>query len=177
MPTTSNATKPYVQYDAYLKAGLPIATGVIEGACRHVIRDRMEITGARWSLEGAEAILRLRSLRASGDLEDYWQHHEQRELERNHAAQYAEREDPVAHAARRALPSHGEPFSAARGEMIGDCLPGVRSGNGRFPAQDFGHDRSTAAIPLYKFRGVRYRMAQQRWPSQRRSIRLPSSTT
>jgi len=49
----------------------------------------MEITGARWSLEGAEAILRLRSLRASGDLDDYWQHHEQRELERNYAAQYA----------------------------------------------------------------------------------------
>ncbi len=81
--------KAYVQYDAYLQAGLPIATGVIEGACRHVIRDRMEITGARWSLEGAEAILRLRSLRASGDLDDYWRHHEQRELERNHAAQYA----------------------------------------------------------------------------------------
>lgn len=81
--------KAYVQYDAYLTAGLPIATGVIEGACRHVIRDRMEITGARWSLEGAEAILRLRSLRASGDLDDYWRHHEQRELERNHTALYA----------------------------------------------------------------------------------------
>jgi len=81
--------KAYTQYDAYLKMGLPIATGVIEGACRHVIRDRMEITGARWSLEGAEAILRLRSLRASGDLDAYWRHHEQRELERNHAAQYA----------------------------------------------------------------------------------------
>ena len=81
--------KAYTQYDAYLKAGLPIATGVIEGACRHVIRDRMEITGARWSLEGAEAILRLRSLRASGDLDAYWRHHEQRELERNHAARYA----------------------------------------------------------------------------------------
>lgn len=86
--------KPYVQYDAYLKAGLPIATGVIEGACRHVIRDRMEITGARWSLEGAEAILRLRSLRASGDLDAYWRHHEQRELERNHAARYANRKIP-----------------------------------------------------------------------------------
>jgi len=49
----------------------------------------MEITGARWSLEGAEAILRLRSLRASGDLDDYWRHHEQRELERNHAVRYA----------------------------------------------------------------------------------------
>jgi hypothetical protein len=49
----------------------------------------MEITGARWSLEGAEAILRLRSLRASGDLDDYWRHHEQRELERNHVTRYA----------------------------------------------------------------------------------------
>ena len=81
--------KASVQYDAYLEAGLPIATGVIEGACRHVIRDRMEITGARWSLEGADAILRLRSLRASGDLDAYWRHHEQRELERNHAVRYA----------------------------------------------------------------------------------------
>ena len=39
--------KAYTQYDAYLDAGLPIATGVIEGAYRHLIRDRMEITGAR----------------------------------------------------------------------------------------------------------------------------------
>ena len=81
--------KAYTRYAAYLQAGLPIATGVIEGACRHVIRDRLEITGARWSLEGAEAILRLRSLRASGDLDAYWRHHEQRELERHHAAPYA----------------------------------------------------------------------------------------
>ena len=59
-----------------------------------MIRDRMEITGARWSLEGAEAILRLRSLRASGDLDDYWPHHEQRELERNHSARYAKGKIP-----------------------------------------------------------------------------------
>jgi hypothetical protein len=55
----------------------------------------MEITGVRWSLEGAEAILRLRSLRASGDLEDYWRHHEQRGLERNHAARYANGKIPA----------------------------------------------------------------------------------
>src|SRR5947208_4919387 len=81
--------KAYTQYDAYLKAGLPIATGVIEGACRHVIRDRMELTGARWSLERAEAMLRLRALRASGDFEEHWHDREPRELERNHAARYA----------------------------------------------------------------------------------------
>lgn len=102
--------KAYVQYDAFLQAGLPIATGVIEGACRYVIRDRMEITGARWSLDGAEAILRLRSLRASGDLDDYWRHHEQRELERNHAARYANGTIPLlvrpAPALRRYANSH-----------------------------------------------------------------------
>ena len=59
-----------------------------------MIRDRMEITGARWSLAGAEAILRLRSLRASGDLQEYWRHHEQRELARTHAARYANGEIP-----------------------------------------------------------------------------------
>jgi hypothetical protein len=79
----------------YLDAGLPIATGVIEDACRHVVRNRMEIAGARCSLEGAEAILRLRSLRASGDLDAYWKHHEQRELERNHAARYANGKIPA----------------------------------------------------------------------------------
>jgi hypothetical protein len=53
-----------------LANGWPIGTGVIEGACRYRVKDRMEITGARWSLDGAEAVLRLRSLRASGDFED-----------------------------------------------------------------------------------------------------------
>src|SRR2546425_12667833 len=61
----------FLHYDAYLAAGFPIATGVIEGACRHLVKDRMEVTGARWSLTGAEAVLRLRSLWVSGDFETY----------------------------------------------------------------------------------------------------------
>jgi hypothetical protein len=61
------AKRSMLRYDRYLRAGLPIATGVIEGACRHLIVDRLDITGARWSVPGAEAILRLRSLRPSGD--------------------------------------------------------------------------------------------------------------
>jgi hypothetical protein len=61
-----------LRYDHALAAGLPIATGVVEGACRHVVKDRMDVTGARWSLAGAEAILRLRSLKASNDLAEYW---------------------------------------------------------------------------------------------------------
>lgn len=86
--------RAYLAYDAYLQAGLPIATGVIEGACRYLLRDRMEITGARWSLAGAEAILRLRSVRASGDWDAYWRHHEQQELQRNHAARYVDGKIP-----------------------------------------------------------------------------------
>lgn len=81
--------KAYLRYHEYLTAGLPIATGVIEGACRHLIKDRMDVTGARWSLAGAEAVLRLRALRASGDFDEYWRFHEQQEYQRNHAARYA----------------------------------------------------------------------------------------
>ena len=78
-----------LQYDEYLAAGYPIATGVIEGACRHLVNDRFGITGARWGLQGAEAILRLRALRSSGDFDEYWRFHRRRELERNHLVRYA----------------------------------------------------------------------------------------
>jgi hypothetical protein len=78
----------YMDYNNYLKKGYPIATGVIEGACRYLVKDRLEITGARWSLKGAEAILRLRSLFASGDLEEYWVFHREQEFERNHESKY-----------------------------------------------------------------------------------------
>ena len=84
----------YLQYDRYLAAGYPIATGVVEGACRHLVRDRMELTGARWRLAGAEAVLKLRALRASGDFDAYWDFHEAREYERNHARQYADGAPP-----------------------------------------------------------------------------------
>jgi hypothetical protein len=86
---------PYLHYEQYLAAGLPIATGVIEGACRHLVKDRMDVTGARWSLAGAEAVLRLRSLRASGDFEEYWRFHQTQERQRNHATQYAEEHIPL----------------------------------------------------------------------------------
>jgi len=82
--------RPYLRYDRYLAQGLPIATGVIEGACRHLVKDRMEVTGARWSLTGAEAILSLRALRASRDFEEYWRFHEAREYERTHRSKYAD---------------------------------------------------------------------------------------
>jgi hypothetical protein len=81
--------RPYLKYKDYLAQGFPIATGVIEGACRHLVKDRMEVTGARWSLNGAEAVLRLRALRSSHDFDEYWTFHEVQEYERNHRALYA----------------------------------------------------------------------------------------
>ena len=73
-----------LQYDRALAHGLPIATGVIEGACRHLVKDRMDITGARWGLERAEAILKLRSLKVSGDLPAYLAFHFEQEHKRNY---------------------------------------------------------------------------------------------
>ena len=71
-------------YGNALSSGFPIASGVIEGACRHLINDRLDITGARWSLQGAEAVLKLRSLNSSGDWEEYWSFHRSRAEERNY---------------------------------------------------------------------------------------------
>ena len=85
---------PYLQYDKALAEGVPIATGVIEGACRHLVQDRMNLTGARWTLTGAEAVLRLRALRSSNDFDAYWKFHEQQEYERHHASRYADHRVP-----------------------------------------------------------------------------------
>ena len=73
-----------LRYYEYLAEGFPIATKLIEGACRHLVQDRMGITGARWDVPGAENILKLRSLRCSGDWDDYWTFHEHQEFIRNH---------------------------------------------------------------------------------------------
>jgi hypothetical protein len=76
--------EPYMDYGQYLRRGYPISTGVIEGACRYLVKDRMDITGARWTLSTAEAVLKLRSVYASDDFDEYWGYHELRELQRNH---------------------------------------------------------------------------------------------
>jgi hypothetical protein len=69
--------KSRLQYAQALAAGHPIATGIIEGACRHLINDRLDITGARWGLQRAESVLKLRSINSSGDFEEYWTFHKQ----------------------------------------------------------------------------------------------------
>ena len=72
----------HMRYDKALEKGWPIATGMIEGACRFVIEDRFGITGARWSPDGAETILKLRAVVVNGDLDDYMNYYKERYRER-----------------------------------------------------------------------------------------------
>jgi hypothetical protein len=78
----------HLDYPTALAQGWPIATGVIEGACRHLVADRMDITGARWGLTNAEAILKLRALISNGDFDDYWDFHLTQEQHHTHNIRY-----------------------------------------------------------------------------------------
>src|ERR1700692_4262317 len=69
----------YMNYDQYLAKGLPIASGAVEGACKNLVKDRMERSGMRWKLPTAEAVLKLRALYLSDDFEAYWDFHVQQE--------------------------------------------------------------------------------------------------
>jgi hypothetical protein len=71
-----------MRYDVYLRAGYPIASGVIEGACRHLVKDRMERAGMHWTLEGAQAMLDLRSVWIAGQWETFQEQRIERETER-----------------------------------------------------------------------------------------------
>lgn len=71
-----------MEYDRYLALGYPIGTGPVEGACRNLIRDRMERTGMRWSVPGAQAMLDLRAVYLNGDWDDYCSHRIQDKTER-----------------------------------------------------------------------------------------------
>jgi len=62
---------PYMDYPTYLRQGWPIASGVIEGACRHFVKDRFELSGMRWSQDGAENLLHLRAVAENDDWDEY----------------------------------------------------------------------------------------------------------
>jgi len=71
--------RAHMRYDEYLAAGYPIGSGVAEGACRHLVKDRLERTGMRWTVPGAQALLHLRAIYLNGDWDDYLAYHIQRE--------------------------------------------------------------------------------------------------
>ncbi len=91
--------KSMMRYDELLAIGAPIASGVIEGTCRSLVNDRLDITGARWSVEG---VLRLLAVLRSGDWDEYWGFHTLAEHERNHASCYAADTPPAVE-----IPKHG----------------------------------------------------------------------
>jgi hypothetical protein len=77
-----------MRYDVYLRAGYPIASGVIEGACRHLVKDRMERAGMHWTLEGAQAMLDVRSVWIAGQ----WQAFQEYRIEQETARLYPHRD-------------------------------------------------------------------------------------
>ncbi|MFN7922082.1 MAG: ISKra4 family transposase [Bryobacteraceae bacterium] len=76
--------KQHMRYHDYLAQGLPIASGSVEGACKHLIKDRMERSGMRWTEPMAEAIVKLRAIYLSGDFDDYWPYHIKQDQARLH---------------------------------------------------------------------------------------------
>ena len=77
-----------MRYDEYLRQGYPIASGVIEGACRHLIKDRMERAGMHWTVAGAQAMLDLRSIWIGGQ----WEAFQQQRIERHSERLYPHRD-------------------------------------------------------------------------------------
>ena len=73
-----------MRYDEYLANGWPIASGPVEGACKNLIKDRMERSGMRWTEQMAEAIVQLRAIYLSGDFDHYWQFHIEQDQKRLH---------------------------------------------------------------------------------------------
>jgi hypothetical protein len=78
-----------MRYDEYLAQGWPIASGPVEGACKNLIKDRMERSGMRWTEEMAEAIVQLRAIYLSGDFDRYWSYHIAQDQQRLHPGHWS----------------------------------------------------------------------------------------
>jgi hypothetical protein len=81
--------RSYMHYDEYLSQGWPIASGPVEGACKNLIKDRLERSGMRWTPAMAEAVVKLRAIYLSGDFDRYWEFHIQQDQQRLYPAQWA----------------------------------------------------------------------------------------
>ena len=80
----------YMDYATYLQQGWPIASGVIEGVCRHFVKDRMELSGMRWSIDGAENLLHLRAVAENGDWDNYHRFRKQQRQKRLYQSDWPE---------------------------------------------------------------------------------------
>jgi len=73
------SNRKWMRYDEYIAAGFPIGSGAVEGACRHLVKDRMEGSGMRWTVPGAESVLKLRAVYLNGQWNTFWVYHMQRQ--------------------------------------------------------------------------------------------------
>ena len=80
---------PFMDYPTYLSNGWPIASGVIEGACRHLVKDRCELSGMRWLQSGAENLLHLRAVAENNDWDDYHAYRKQQRHQRLYGSLHA----------------------------------------------------------------------------------------
>ncbi|MGI5171485.1 hypothetical protein ACQEU3_44780 [Spirillospora sp. CA-253888] len=94
-PATCAGPREFLHYRHALEQGRLIATKAVEGTARHLLGDRLDITGARWGLTGAEAILKLRAVISNGDLEAYWTFHTDRERHRLRQARHQDKFEKV----------------------------------------------------------------------------------
>lgn len=78
--------KEFMRYDIYLSKGYPIGSGVVEGACKNLVKDRMEQCGMRWTIAGAEAVLSMRSIQVNKMTGDYWRYHVAQERKKLYGA-------------------------------------------------------------------------------------------
>ena len=82
-----DANRRWMRYDDYIAAGYPIGSGAVEGACRHLVKERMEGSGMRWTVGGAAAVLQLRAVVLNGDWEAFWAFHMRHEAKRRFGTQ------------------------------------------------------------------------------------------
>ena len=76
--------KHMMRYDRYLASGYPIVTGLIEGTCGSLIKDRADRSGSRWSAVEIQAVLNLWAVMKNGDWDDYWNYYMAAECKRLH---------------------------------------------------------------------------------------------
>jgi len=83
-----NNNREYMHYHDYLAQGYPIGTGVIEGACRHLVKDRFERSGMRWSRDGTQVMLDLRAVYLNGDWDDFQRFRRQHAHQKRYDSSY-----------------------------------------------------------------------------------------
>jgi len=101
---------PMMRYDVFLAKGYPIASGVVEGACKNLVKCRFERGGMRWEVPGAEAVLKIRSVVLNSDLDDYWGYHREQEKMRLYGSRTWQ---TVGHSASAGPHRHHRPVQAS----------------------------------------------------------------